>query len=133
MRISLFTKTILISSLVLLAACGHRSSADIKNYNAANATAASTSCRPASSILVTEGTIAEAHDVVGDITATVSQWTVFDDTPTPAMLQDALREKAHEVCADAVISARFGTAGMSFTSWGAMEANGRAVKLAPAQ
>lgn len=132
MNTSLITKAALLSSLMLLAACGHRSSADISNYDETKAVTNKASCRPQASILVTEGTIAEEFDVIGDINATVSQWTIFDDTPTPAMLEEALKEKAHEVCADAVISARYGTAGMSITSWGAMEANGRAVKLKPA-
>ena len=122
-----------VSCVILsLAACGHRDSASISGYDK-SAAAAQTNCRAVESILVTEGTIQEAHTVIGDIEATVSQWTVFDKTPTPEMLNEALRKKAHEVCADAVIMARYGTAGIGFTSWGSMEANGRAIKVTPAQ
>lgn len=121
----------LLSLTCLLAACGHRSSAEIQSQGEALTGTANGSCRPVSSIMVTEGTIEQAHTAIGDITATVSQWTVFDATPTKAMLDAALKEKANEVCADAVVQARYGSAGVSFTSWGSMEANGRAVKLAP--
>ena len=64
---------------------------------------------------------------LGDIEVTVKKWTIFDKDPTPALVDDALRAKAAQMGADAVILVRYGTVGIGFWSWGQLDGQGRAV------
>lgn len=70
-----------------------------------------------------------AYRSLGDITVNVNKTTVFNADPTPQMVNDALRAKASELGADAVILVRYGKGGISFMSWGSMEGKGRAIKF----
>jgi uncharacterized protein YbjQ (UPF0145 family) len=67
------------------------------------------------------------YEVIGDIKVTVSKTTIFNSDPTPAMVDARLKEKAGELGADAVILVRYGSVGVSFTSWGSLNGQGRAV------
>lgn len=67
------------------------------------------------------------YEVIGDIKVTVNKTTIFNSDPTPAMVDERLKEKAGELGADAVILVRYGSVGMSFTSWGSLDGQGRAV------
>lgn len=81
-------------------------------------------------ITVTELDITDRpYKVLGDITVTVNKTTVFSQTPTKSDVNDKLRQEAAGMGADAVIFARYGDAGISLMSWGAMEGRGRAVKF----
>ncbi len=79
-------------------------------------------------IVLTEGDITDrTYRVIGDIEVTVNKTTIFNADPTPEMVDQALKEKASEIGADAVIFVRHGSVGVSFFSWGALEGKGRAV------
>ena len=79
-------------------------------------------------ILVTKEDITDRkYQSIGDIDVTVNKTTIFDKDPTPALVDERLREKAAELGADAVIFVRYGTVGVSVFSWGSLDGEGRAV------
>jgi hypothetical protein len=83
-----------------------------------------------SQIIVTESDIPDRPYVtLGDVSATVSKWTIFDHDPTREKVADALREKAAAMGADAVVLVRYGTVGIRATSWGELDGTGRAVSF----
>ena len=83
------------------------------------------------SIQVMESDASRKYTSLGDITVTVNKTTVFHPTPTRALVDEALKEKAAELGADAVVLVRYGTPGISALSWGSLEGKGRAVKYVP--
>ena len=88
----------------------------------------STHHREPSQVFLTQGDIINRRYVVlGDISVSVSKYSLFDKDPTQASVNDALKEKAADLGADAVIFARYGNVGISFSSWGTLDGNGRAV------
>jgi len=114
----------------LLAACGTRSSASIDPVLGASAVPKPAAIVPKApkDVLVTADDIANhRYHSVGDISVTVSKWTLFDADPTPAKVDDALREKAASIGADAVVLVRYGTEGIGAFSWGSLDGKGRAV------
>jgi hypothetical protein len=64
---------------------------------------------------------------LGDISVTVAKWTIFDDDPTPQKVNDALREKAAQLGANAVVLVRYGTVGIGALTWGKLDGSGRAI------
>lgn len=68
---------------------------------------------------------------LGDITVTLSKWTIFSADPTRAEIDDKLEAKAAALGADAVILVRYGSVGMSAFSYGQLKGSGRAVALVP--
>jgi|SRR5215469_6546328 len=122
-----------IGAALLLVGCGVRTSTSVSPAPGATpgpANAASTSL-PAKSpdqIIVTEGDITDRpYRTLGDIKVHLEKWGAFDKDPTPAMVNEALKKKAAQMGADAVVLARYGTVGIGFTSWGVMDGEGRAV------
>jgi hypothetical protein len=114
---------------LILSACGTRSSSDVTPTAGAApvATKASVMTDPASVMLTDKDITDRKYHSLGDIKVTVSKNTIFDSDPTPAKVDEALRKKAAEMGADAVIMVRYGTVGVSFTSWGALDGSGRAI------
>ncbi|MDR3439783.1 hypothetical protein [Telmatospirillum sp.] len=121
---------------LLLASCGTRSSATVSPATAApsDIAAATDAAAPVAApkapdkVLVTENDITDRpYQSLGDIEVTVRKWTVFDADPTKDKVSEALRAKAAEMGADAVVLTRYGTVGVSMWSWGEMNGNGRAV------
>jgi uncharacterized protein YbjQ (UPF0145 family) len=113
---------------LLIAGCGTRSSSSVEPVTGATPATAALSTKPTSSVVVTENDITDRpYTALGDISVTVSKNTIFDKDPTKAMVADALRKKAAEMGADAVVLTRYGTVGIGFFSWGEMEGKGRAV------
>ncbi|MGE4314270.1 MAG: hypothetical protein AB7E85_08390 [Pseudobdellovibrionaceae bacterium] len=81
-------------------------------------------------ILVTDGDITNrSYESLGDITVTVNKTTIFNQDPTKADVDMALKEKAAKMGADAVIFARYGQGGISAFSWGSLEGKGRAIQF----
>ncbi|WP_282607482.1 hypothetical protein [Pelagibius sp. Alg239-R121] len=79
-------------------------------------------------ILVTKDDIEDRpYRVLGDINVTVNKTTLFHPDPTPALVDEELREEAAELGADAVILVRYGTVGVGLASWGSLDGNGRAI------
>ena len=77
-----------------------------------------------------EGDITDrTYTVLGDIKVTVNKTTIFNKDPSPALVDEELREKAAKMGADAVILVRYGTVGVSMMSWGSLDGQGRAIKF----
>ncbi len=119
-----------LASLCLLSGCGTYSYSSVAK--APNATTTPGATAPAAKtpadILLTENDITDRkYRSLGDIKVTVNKVTIFDKDPTVEQVGDALREKAAEMGADAVVLARYGTVGIGFSSWGVREGAGRAV------
>lgn len=82
-------------------------------------------------IAVLEGDITDKkYTVIGDLEVVVNKTTIFNADPTKEMVNTKLKEEASLIGADAVILVRYGTPGVSFVSWGAIEGKGRAIKYA---
>ena len=113
---------------VLLVACGTRTSTSVEPVSGATPSTAKLASKPPSEVIVTENDITDRPYVsLGDISVTVSKWTIFDKDPTQTMVAAALQQKAAEMGADAVVLVRYGTVGIGAFSWGEMEGKGRAV------
>lgn len=123
-------KTALIftfASLFVLSACGTYSSSSVKPASATSISDTKNK-KQKSEIILTEGDITDRpYKSLGDISVTVRKVTIFDKDPTQASVADALKERAAEMGADAVILVRYGTVGVSLLSWGEMDGNGRAI------
>lgn len=87
--------------------------------------------RPAKSpdtVIITEEDITNRpYEVLSDIDVTVAKPHLFADDPTREMVAEALKKKAAEMGADAVVLVRYGTLGMGVFNWGQLEGRGRAV------
>ena len=95
--------------------------------NSSVPTATATIKDPAS-IIVTKADITDKpYNVLADIEVTVNKTTIFHPDPTPALVDEKLREEAAKIGADAVVLVRYGSVGVSFFSWGSLDGNGRAV------
>jgi hypothetical protein len=87
---------------------------------------------PVEKIAVIEGSFqGRKYQTLGEISVTVNKTTVFHADPTPAAVNQALREKASEIGADAVIEVLYGQVGVSLLSWGSLQGKGRAIKFTP--
>jgi len=116
--------------LSLVAACGTRSSGSMEPTVGATAVTAPVNAAktPIGDIIVTENDITDRRYVsLGDISAEVAKWTIFDRDPTREQVDAALRTQAAKLGADAVVLVRYGTPGITALSWGALEGKGRAV------
>jgi len=127
----MFNKAIVIFSLMfLVSACSTWSDSQVTNDGKAVeiASISESEKKDPSKIILTDGDITDKkYSVIGDIEVTVNKTTIFNADPTPEMVNEALKEKAAEIGADAVIFVRHGSVGVSFFSWGALEGKGRAV------
>ena len=126
---------LLVSLVVVLAATGcatwSTSSVDSKAVDASNTATSGAVKTSLEAIRITDTDIFDRkYTSLGDITVNVNKTTVFHPNPTPALVNDKLKEKAHELGADAVILVRYGQGGISLMSWGSMEGKGRAVRYA---
>lgn len=114
--------------LLWLAACSTYSSSSVTPISSYESERAQPS-NP-TSILVMEGDITDrTYTVLGDIKVTVNKTTIFNKDPSPALVDEELREKAAKMGADAVILVRYGTVGVSMMSWGSLDGQGRAIKF----
>jgi len=127
MNYSKFATAIVLAAA--LSSCGTRSSSSVAAPEGAAApTAGKLAKTDPTALLVTDKDITDRkYHSLGDIKVTVSKNTIFDSDPTPAKVDEALRAKAAEMGADAVILVRYGTVGVSLLSWGSLDGNGRAV------
>ncbi|RAU17207.1 hypothetical protein DN062_13625 [Nitrincola tibetensis] len=80
-------------------------------------------------IIITEKTLpAGTFTLIGPIDVSVKKLTVFHKDPTREQANEALRERAISIGADAVMQVRY-TSGIGMTTWGYLDAEGKAVKL----
>jgi uncharacterized protein YbjQ (UPF0145 family) len=128
-----FLRAATVALCLALAACGTRSSASVEAPAGAVApSAAAAQKKNPNQIQVLETDVTDRkYRAIGDISVTVSKNTIFDDDPTPALVNEALRVKASEMGADAVILVRYGTVGIGLLTWGYLEGNGRAIVYVP--
>ena len=123
---------VVVVAALVLASCGTRSSSSVTpTLGAATAPAPGpAAAKSPGQVTVTEGDITDRpYMSLGDIEVTVKKWTIFDSDPTREKVAEALRGKAAELGADAVVLARYGTVGIGFMSWGQMDGQGRAVRF----
>ena len=113
-----------ISLAALLAGCATWSSSSVERKDQSAAMKASDPAK----ITVSEGDSSRKYRSLGDITVTVNKTTAFNQDPTKDQVNQALKEKAAELGADAVIFVRYGQGGVSLMSWGSLEGKGRAIK-----
>lgn len=117
-------------AVLLVASCGTRSSSTVTPVTGASSAPAVQSplAKTPDKVILTENDIADRpYRSLGDIEVTVRKWTIFDADPTKEKVAEALREKAAQMGADAVVLVRYGTVGIGAFSWGQMDGNGRAV------
>jgi hypothetical protein len=119
----------LLALLVSLSACGTRTSESVSpTAGAAPSTTQAVAATSPASIKVTTGDITDQpYRSLGDISVTVSKWTIFDRDPTPAAVDAALQDKAAKLGANAVILVRYGAVGIGAFSWGKLDGSGRAI------
>lgn len=79
-------------------------------------------------VRIYDGEPPRRYHVLGDILVHGAQLSVFGTPPSPELLLLELRRRAAHLGADALIQVRFGTAGMTFTSWHEHEVRGRAIR-----
>ncbi|MEM1298948.1 MAG: hypothetical protein AAGH68_06660 [Pseudomonadota bacterium] len=100
------------------------------NVRPADGTGTAAAATQPAQIQVTKDDITDRpYEVLGDINVTVNKTTIFHPDPTPALVDQRLREEAAALGADAVVLVRYGTVGVTFTSWGSLDGNGRAVRF----
>ncbi|WP_449227506.1 hypothetical protein [Azospirillum argentinense] len=102
--------------------------ADVKPTVGGAAVSAPNKVKTPADVIVTEKDITDRkYRSLGDINVTVNKTTIFDKDPTPALVEERLKEEGAKLGADAVVLARYGTVGISFMSWGSIDGKGRAV------
>jgi len=84
--------------------------------------------KPEDILLTKEDITDKKYDILADLEVIVNKTTIFNADPTPAMVDQKLREEGAKIGADAVIQVRYGSVGVSFTSWGSLEGKGRAIR-----
>ena len=115
---------VLAAGLLLPGCAATWSHGDVK----ANPGLAARAPTDAARVIVTEGDIADRpYEVLGDVEATVNKTTIFHPDPTRELVAAALKERAAQIGADAVIQVRYGTVGIDLASWGSLDGKGRAV------
>lgn len=120
----------LLVALVALSACsGNRTSESVSPVAGAEpSTSQAVAPTNPASVKITTGDITDRpYRSLGDISVTVSKWTIFDPDPTPAQVDVALKEKAAKLGANAVILVRYGALGIGAFTWGKLDGNGRAI------
>lgn len=119
----------MIAAALLLSGCSSYSSANVQPIAPVTDTTSSAPKLPAEIIVTSEDITDRPYTTVGELTVTVNKTTIFNADPTPALVDERLREEAAKLGADAVILARYGTVGISAFSWGSLDGRGRAVRF----
>lgn len=65
---------------------------------------------------------------VGPVEVSVKKLTIFHKDPTKEQADEALKEKAAAIAADAVVNVTY-TSGVGLTTWGYMDAKGTGVRF----
>lgn len=90
--------------------------------------------RSRSKVLISEDSVPDPsrpdrkYTEIGPIEVSVKKMTIFHKDPTEEQADEALRDKAIVIGADAVINVTY-KSGVGFTTWGYMDAKGTGVKL----
>lgn len=124
---NLFRCAALLVITLALQGCGTYSTASVTEAPNAPQITGEMHKTSAQIMLTTHDIVDRKYKTLGDISVTVRKDSLFADDPTEAKVNDALKEKAADMGADAVILVRYGTVGIGFTSWGVLDGNGRAI------
>lgn len=117
-----------LALLISLAACGTYSTSSMNEAPGASIGQTTVAHKTPEQIMLTENDILNRkYKSLGDISVTVRKVTIFDKDPNKETVNQALKEKAAEIGADAVVLVRYGTVGIGVFSWGVMDGNGRAI------
>lgn len=82
-----------------------------------------------SKVLISEDSLpGKKHEKIGPVEVSVKKLTIFHKDPTKEQVDQALREKAAAIGADAVLNVTY-KSGIGFTTWGYMDAAGTGVKF----
>ena len=111
---------------------GTRTSATIQTVD--GVTPEVTTISNTNEIIVTENDITDRpYTTLGEINVSASKLTIFNKDPTREDIDGRLRNEAAKLGADAVIFTRYVAPTITFTSWGTMTGNGRAIKFSKEQ
>ena len=79
-------------------------------------------------VTVTEGSLPDnGYTVISPIDVSIKKLTLFHANPTKEQADEALKDKARLIGADAVINVRY-KSGVGMTTWGYIDAAGTGVK-----
>jgi len=122
-------KLILVLSLVLIVSgCATWSTSDVvRTPGSAQFTLKETI--PENIKITTQDITNRPYTKLGDISVTVNKTTVFHSDPTEEKIDEALREEAAELGANAVILVKYGEVKVTGMSWGSRDGSGKAVKF----
>lgn len=122
MKTKFIATTVLISAVVMSGCSSYRVSSNVQS---AEAVAPS----QIKQVMITEKTLPEGtYSLIGPLDVSVKKLTVFHKDPTQEQADIELRKKAAGMGADAVMEVRY-SSGIGLTTWGYMDAEGKAVKL----
>lgn len=79
-------------------------------------------------VTVTSGSLSDKeYTVISPIDVSIKKLTIFHSDPTKEQADEALKDKARSIGADAVINVKYDS-GVGFFTWGYMDAEGLGVK-----
>ncbi|WP_423459265.1 heavy metal-binding domain-containing protein [Ottowia sp. VDI28] len=80
-------------------------------------------------VLISEDSLpGKKYKEVGPVEVSVKKLTIFHKDPTKEQADEALKDKAAAIAADAVVNVTY-KSGVGLTTWGYMDAKGTAVKF----
>lgn len=122
MQIKPFVLIVALSAMTLSGCTSYRVSSNVQGAQPVAVSAKE-------NVIITEKTLpAGTFTLIGPLDVSVKKLTLFHKDPTREQADEALREKAIGMGADAVMEVRY-SSGIGMTTWGYMDAEGKAVKL----
>ena len=122
MKTNVILLSVVVASLALSGFSSYRVSSNVQGAEAVAVTAKQ-------NVIITERSLpAGTYSLIGPLNVSVKKLTIFHKDPTKEQADDAMREKAISMGADAVMEVRY-SSGIGMTTWGYMDAEGKAVKL----
>jgi hypothetical protein len=118
--------TFLAATIALPGCASYRTSANISTDKPIEASAA---LPTTANVLISEDSLpGRKYKEIAPLEVSVKKLTVFHKDPTKEQADDALREAARGIGANAVINVKY-KSGVGLTTWGYMDAGGTGVKL----
>lgn len=122
MKTKIILLSVVVASLTLSGCSSYRVSSNVQGAEPVAVTAKQ-------NVIITERSLpAGTFSLIGPLNISVKKLTIFHKDPTKEQADEALREKAISMGADAVMEVRY-SSGIGMTTWGYMDAEGKAVKL----
>lgn len=122
MKTKFIATGVLISTVVISGCSSYRVSSNVQSPEVVAPT-------EVKQVMITEETLPEGtYSLIGPLEVSVKKLTVFHKDPTKEQANIELRKKAAGMGADAVMDVHY-SSGIGLTTWGYMDAEGKAVKL----